>query len=206
MKQSMLLRVLSTLVVSCGCLSSLAYAELIDRGKGLVYDDVLKITWLKDANYARTSGYDSDGRMNWDEANTWVSSLTYGGYDDWRLPTIRPINEQKFNYKFSDNGSSDVGYNTASKESELAYMFYVNLKNRGWNDTAGKESGCKPPEYCLTNTEGFINLQHYVYWFNVEYEHLADRAWVFYTFDGLQNYHSKSNEFHVWPVRSGDVK
>lgn len=205
MKQSKL-KIFATLVVFYGCLSSLVHAELIDRGKGMIYDDVLKITWLKDANYARTSGYDSDGRMSWDEANTWVSTLTYGGYKDWRLPTLSPINGLKFSYKFSDNGSTDVGYNTVGKGSELAYMFYINLQNRGWNDTAGEVSGCKPPEYCLTNTGVFTNLQHYVYWFNVEYARLADRAWVFYTFDGLQNYHGKNNEFHVWPVRTGDVK
>ncbi|MCP4407494.1 MAG: DUF1566 domain-containing protein, partial [Gammaproteobacteria bacterium] len=32
-------------------------ATLIDRGGGLIYDDVLNITWLQDANYAETSGY-----------------------------------------------------------------------------------------------------------------------------------------------------
>jgi hypothetical protein len=40
-------------------------AELIDRGGGLIYDTVLDIKWLQDANYAQTSGYDDDGRMNW---------------------------------------------------------------------------------------------------------------------------------------------
>jgi len=28
------------------------YAELYDRGNGLIYDDVLNVTWLQDANYA----------------------------------------------------------------------------------------------------------------------------------------------------------
>ena len=27
------------------------YAELHDRGGGLIYDDVLDVTWLQDANY-----------------------------------------------------------------------------------------------------------------------------------------------------------
>jgi hypothetical protein len=43
--------------------SSITYAALWDRGGGLIYDDVLNITWLQDANYAKTSGYDADGRM-----------------------------------------------------------------------------------------------------------------------------------------------
>ena len=34
------------------------------------YDTVLDITWLADANYAQTSGYDADGRMTWSNATT----------------------------------------------------------------------------------------------------------------------------------------
>lgn len=181
------------------------YADLIDRGNGMIYDTALKMTWLKDANYARTSGYDDDGRMSWDEATAWVEGLVYAGYSDWRLPALRPATEKVFNYDFSDAGNTDIGYNVTSKKSELAYMFYVNLGNKGWNDTAGQVSGCMPPTYCLTNNGVFDNLQHYVYWFGTEYERFMDRAWTFYTFDGLQNYHNKENEFYAWPVRSGDV-
>ena len=32
-------------------------ATLLDRGNGLIYDDVLNMTWLKYVRYARTSGY-----------------------------------------------------------------------------------------------------------------------------------------------------
>ena len=46
-----------------------AQAELFDRGGGLIYDDAQNITWLQDANYAKTSGYDSDGKMTFSEAN-----------------------------------------------------------------------------------------------------------------------------------------
>ncbi len=66
-------------------------AILIDRGGGLIYDDVLNITWLQDANYAKTSGHDADGVMSWESAIEWTNQLTYGGFDDWRLPkTIQP--------------------------------------------------------------------------------------------------------------------
>ena len=63
-----------------------ANAALIDRGGGLIYDDDRDITWLADANYAMTSGYDADGMMTWSEAMTWAGNLNYGGYTDWRLP------------------------------------------------------------------------------------------------------------------------
>ena len=63
-------------------ITSTAQATLIDRGDGLIYDDVLDITWLQDANYAQTSGYDADGLMGWNAANIWAGALSYGGYDD----------------------------------------------------------------------------------------------------------------------------
>ena len=61
----------SMALAAVGVLSSgLAQAALHDRGGGLLYDDILGVTWLQDANYAKTSGYDADGRMNWANANT----------------------------------------------------------------------------------------------------------------------------------------
>ena len=54
----------------------------------MIYDSVLNITWLSDANYAATqyveSGGvqgDADGRMNWSAANAWAAGLSYSGYD-----------------------------------------------------------------------------------------------------------------------------
>ncbi len=37
-------------------LSGMAQAALFDRGGGMIYDDVLDISWLQDANYTQTSG------------------------------------------------------------------------------------------------------------------------------------------------------
>jgi hypothetical protein len=40
-----------------------AEAALVERlGGKAIYDDVANLTWLQDANYAQTSGYDDDGR------------------------------------------------------------------------------------------------------------------------------------------------
>jgi hypothetical protein len=55
-------------------LSGAAQAALHDRGGGLIYDDVLKVTWLQDANYAKTSGYDADGKMTWVNAVAWADT------------------------------------------------------------------------------------------------------------------------------------
>ena len=54
-------------------------ATLIDRGGGLIYDDVLNITWLQDANLGAGSSFDdggstTDGLMNWQNAVDWAIS------------------------------------------------------------------------------------------------------------------------------------
>lgn len=58
-----------------------ANATLIDRGGGLIYDTALNITWLQNANQWGVTG-------TWDQAKSWADGLTYGGFDDWRLPYI----------------------------------------------------------------------------------------------------------------------
>jgi len=54
------------------------------------YDTVLDITWLGDANYARTLGLIQI--MNWTTANSWAAGLNpYGsGITGWRLPDTNP--------------------------------------------------------------------------------------------------------------------
>ncbi|MBL7031796.1 MAG: hypothetical protein ISR97_01285, partial [Nitrospira sp.] len=56
-----------------------ARAELLDRGSGLIYDDILNITWLEHANY-------SGETKAWNDAMNWADSLVFQGYTDWRLP------------------------------------------------------------------------------------------------------------------------
>lgn len=79
-------------------LSGMAYANLLDNGGGLIYDDVLDITWLQDANYAQTTGHDdqlygynTSGNMLWADAVAWAENLVYQGYDNWRLPLTPEI-------------------------------------------------------------------------------------------------------------------
>ncbi len=55
-------------------------AALQDRGSGLIYDDILDITWMEHANY-------SGKTMTWSDAMNWADSFVFQGYNDWRLPT-----------------------------------------------------------------------------------------------------------------------
>jgi len=161
-------------------------AALVNRGGGMIYDDVLNITWLADANYAKTSGYDSDGRMNWSDANTWAASLVYGGYSDWRLPTVPSINGSEPCWGLNCNGS------------ELGHMFYNNL-----GATAGSTilSGSNTVNLAL-----FSNVMIFYYWTGTEkFPPSADLRYNFDTSRGDQLWDSVYAPFYSWAVRDGDV-
>ena len=66
------------ILLSAGALiSGAAQATLIDRGGGLLYDNVLNVTWLQDANYAKTSGYSDTGIFDHIQATSWASMNTH---------------------------------------------------------------------------------------------------------------------------------
>ncbi|HBH62297.1 MAG TPA: hypothetical protein DDX85_11295 [Nitrospiraceae bacterium] len=78
----------------------LGNAALNDRGGGLIYDDVLDITWMQDANYFGST-------MTWNDAVNLVDNFVFQGYDDWRLPE-------------SDSSCSGSG----CTGSEMGHIFY----------------------------------------------------------------------------------
>jgi hypothetical protein len=179
-------------------------AELFDRGGGLIYDTDLDIIWLQDANYAQTSGYDSDGLMTWYEARDWVSNLTYYDsakdvyWDDCRLP-----HADRF------GGWPYEGWNDT--DNKLGHLFYLTLGNLGHES----EEWHEPPlsGYGLTNHGPSINIlangnEIYRGWYwenNVGWDP-DNAAWCFYFgfgFHGLGN--PPYTPFHVWAVRDGDV-
>ncbi len=214
-QKSLILALLTALTLSAG-----AQATLIDRGGGLIYDSVLNITWLQDANYAKTSGYDADGLMNWDQAKTWATNLVYAGYNDWHLPNTAPVNGISFNDFFTSDGSTDFGYNITSPNSEIAFMFNVNLGNHGYLSPSGASSGCykNSSDTCLDKIGPFSNLEPYLYWSNTAVSHIPSPggffgdgepgdffAWSFSMVDGVQRADLKIASLYAWAVRDGDV-
>jgi hypothetical protein len=198
-----------------------AGAALHDRGGGMIYDDVLKITWLQDANYAKTSGHDADGRMSWANAKNWADNLVYGGFSDWRLPTILDTGAPGCDFA---NSGTDCGYNVQTYDSgtntvysELAYMYYVNLGLKASvnpDGTARSDWGifgngtCNGTD-CNTfgqNDVGLIkNLQSGAYWSGTEFAPKSNDAWGFSTIFGTQSFDFKVIEVFAWAVRPGDV-
>lgn len=190
-----------------------AQATLYDRGNGMIYDDVLDITWLRDANYAATQYAatgglegDADGLMNLNDAKTWVNNLSYGGYDDWRLASASLINP---NPCVANDGSCDAGFNNTT--SEMGHMFYNNLGNLGFKDASGF---FPQPGYGLSNTSfidgnsGFnvslLNMQAGAerYWMQESY---FASGWTLTLSTGEQGLFNAALEAHSWVVRDGDI-
>lgn len=92
-------------------LAGAAQAALVNRdldGDTFVdafYDTDLNITWLRNA--------DVNGLQNWNDANDWANAYSFGGFDDWRLPT-------------GATGTC-TGYNCT--DNEMGHLWYVELGN-----------------------------------------------------------------------------
>lgn len=188
-----------------------AQAQLFDRGGGLIYDSVQNITWLADANYAKTSGSDAEGKMSWQNAVAWVDGLIYSdsmhgvNYSDWRLPSFNDLGAAGCEYGYSN---TDCGFNVSTASSELAHLFYGDFANIGFVDSRGLQQ----PGYGLVDDPAsaadeslFGNIQSFSYWLGSSYPGDSSKAWYLSTATGMQNYISKGNNFYVWAVRDGDV-
>jgi len=137
----------------------------------------------------------------------WVDQLNYAGYDDWRLPStdetvINP--DGGFGYEGPDqNGEYDYrdGFNMVN--SEMGYLYYETLENKGLYDTIGNNP---QPGWGLQNSDPFINLQANDYWSSTEHAPLFVDAWYFQFNNGFQNLSSKDgNRQFAWAVLDGDV-
>ena len=181
-------------------------AALYDRGNGMIYDDVLDITWLQDANYAQTSGYavanavggvntgstniQADGRMGWDAARAWADQLNFGGYSDWGLGS------------FEGNGVAAY-----VSTGELGHMFYNNLEGQSQEDTnCAFTTGCLADTIYYDNNSGttvHLNVQIGDYWYDESY--FSASAWAFRMSSGFQTVYDISYQKYAWAVADGDI-
>lgn len=164
------------------------------------FDTTLNITWRRNANV-------NGGTSDWGTANDWANGYNFGGYSDWRLPTmLGTAGTSGCNWSFA--GGTSCGYNVDTTSGEMASL---------WYDTLGNKSVCRPGDGActnrlkvgegagLTNTGGFENLQSDVYWSDTEYALDARDAWYFNTAVGGQIYSAKYGQLYAMVVRDGDV-
>jgi len=195
-------RIVFALATSLG-LPGLSAAALLDRGGGLLYDTDLNVTWLADANYAKTTGHadtlygaGSDGRMTWNQAETWVAHLVYHDpkrnldLKGWRLPTTLQPDPT---CSVQSSGDS-YGYNCSG--GELGHLFYRELGGK----TATPIGMVHNASYAL-----FTHAPASLYWSGTAYARDASQAWGFLFDSGSSLMSGKGNRMYVLPVRSGDV-
>lgn len=166
-----------------------ADATLWDRGGGLIYDDVLDITWLQNTSYG--------GKMNFNNAVSWAENFEYYDsvrdtiWDDWRLPTA-----------YNSDGSGPLtGYNITG--SELGHMYYNNLggvSNGGYSYPGSDFIDGNG------NTVYFQNLAAYAYWTDTPAEEPEGYVFMLTFYSGRQAIWNITNpNTNAWAVRDGDV-
>ena len=193
-----------------------AQATLLSRANGAAYyDTVLDITWLADANYARTTNYASFGLMNWADANAFASNATVLGVTGWRLPTLSSVTgTANFSLGYSNNGSTDAGYavtgqawatSAGAVTSELGYLFYVDLLRAGrCLASSADPQGCSSnPAWPQSNKGPFASVPGFSFWTDTEAG--ATTAWTLNLSSGQQAPTAKSSTGMAWLVHSGDV-
>ena len=193
---------LAPIILALSLVSGAAHAAL--QGRDLngsaasfeaYYDTDLNLTWLADANYAKTSSYDADGAMDWYAASTWAASLSFtdgvNTYDNWRLPTTLQPDASCGTQLYGNS----IGYNCTG--SEMGHLFYSEL-------------GGTAMQSILTSADPdlakFTNLQSNSYWSDTELVNTDTLAWYFDTHTGQQSFTDKrANIFYALAVSSGDV-
>ena len=194
---------------------SSANATLISRAGGAAYyDDSLNITWVQDANLARTRGFDADGLMEWGTALAFIGTLNTAGYlgvTNWRLPTMTDLGAPGPSGGPFSGG--DNGYNVDIASGEMAHLHYgaaplVGLGNIGYYNTSGGVTGCLtgPAPNCFANANPFSNVNtiNYDYWYGQTVVTSTNFAWTFGFYDGNQASRGKTTLQNAWAVASGD--
>lgn len=163
-----------------------ASATLLDRGPDMVYDNVLNITWTRQAG---------DGvERNWADAKTWAAGLGFAGFNDWRLPYA--------------SVSAGAGPTTTSvvhcpsvtvtelqcRDNEMGYMYYYNLGATVFQDKTGSQTALGGQVLTGIRPD---------YWSGTEFG--SGNAWGFYFDNGLQGVTDRIPTLSAWAVRPGDV-
>lgn len=186
------------LLTTAFIMSSQASASLIVRDGGMVYDDVLDITWLQDADYGRTSGYYSGKGMTWDESNTWAENLVFGGYDDWRLFNSA-LDDNNCSLSTVQENSDTIHWGANCNKNEFGHLFYDDFglsESQSIFDVSGDG---------LINLNLFINVAGTNYWSATDHISRSTDVFYFNPTNGYQSYGNTEYQLSAWAVRDGDV-
>lgn len=151
------------------------------NGDKMVNDSVLGVTW---------ADVIPSGLLTLNEANEWISALnsaSYGGYNDWRLPTDNGSgsgllgNTYQFNYSECRNSSAD----------ELGCLFINELGNSNNNSIA-------------TTTAPFSNLLGNQYYWSSTESLPGTYPWTFNASNAVSTYFTSATDLPI-AVRTGQT-
>jgi len=177
-----------------------ASATLMDRGPNMVYDNVLNITWVRDASLCATlnncvnrNDAAVTGGMTWSDAKTWAANLVFGGFHDWRLPYASVIAGAGPTVLVHTcvGGAADEA---ACRDNEMGYMFYYDLGGISGQNKSGNQTAVGGQ--MLKDIQGF-------HWAGTEFP--SGLAWHFLFAFGNQRLDGLNIPLAAWAVRRGDV-
>lgn len=161
-------------------------------------------------DFGYRSGFNDFGTASWWGAMAYINylnNISYGGSNQWRLPTLVDTGLAGCNLAFKD---TDCGYNVATNDAtqgnELAEL-YGELGSKYIFD----KNGNSQQGYGLVdNNNLFINEQASTqsfsnYWYGTEYSTDYGSAWRFNTSVGFQSTNGKQARYSVWAITDGRI-
>jgi hypothetical protein len=154
--------------------TNLVHAGLNDNGDGTVTDADTGLMWLKES-FPRT-GTPETTLKTWKQAMLWGNSLSFAGYNDWRLPSALEV----------ASGVPDLLWNSVNNE---------------WGHLYGVEWGNPANEAAIAPMHNYPCCS---YWTSTEDPANSARAAAFFvSYDGLwlNEFHAKTSVMRFTAVR-----
>ncbi len=104
-----------------------------DNGDGTVTDDVTGLMWQQSPDTDGDGDIDAEDKLTYDEAVAGATTLSLGGYTDWRLPTIKEL------YSLIDfSGTDPSGYEGSDTSGLIPFIDTVYF-DFSYGDTSAGE-------------------------------------------------------------------
>ncbi len=83
------------------------------------------------------------------------------------------------------------------------YMGYTDWRLPNVNELESVVNAEQSDTATWLNTQGFSNVQSYIYWSSTSHAYFTSYAWFVYMWFGDMSSNVKASDYYVWPVRSG---
>jgi len=141
-------------------------------------DDTSSDVWTDSISGLVWQNGDACG-FNWEEANSYCENLSWGGFSDWRLPTISEL-RSLIRGCVDTASDGDCGVT----DECLAYMTCWNPPCEGCSFFGGPGLGGR---YWPTELDG----EGWIYWSSLQVEENPFTAWRLHFYNGLVSYNDK---------------